>query len=280
MTATTIQILCDNNIGRMDFLGEHGFAAHVNHDSGAYLFDTGQGMTLPHNVRQGGLRLEDLDAVILSHGHYDHTGGLAWVLEKTGPIDIHAHPDVFTPHLARVESDPSQPPRPVGCPRTQADLESAGGRFVFHAATAQLAPGLWFISGYERQPAQTPDDGKLVLAGADGPIPDPIAEDASLLLETRSGPILLLGCAHGGLLNILDHIRERLGVRRLHAVLGGTHLMFYASAQIDAVIEALECFAVALVGVSHCTGDQAVMHLAQHFGRRFQRAAAGSVFRF
>lgn len=280
MTATTIQILCDNNIGRMDFLGEHGFAAHVTRDSGTYLFDTGQGMTLPHNVRQGGLRLDDLDAVILSHGHYDHTGGLFWVLEQTGPIDIHAHPDVFTPHLARIESDSAPSLRPVGCPRTQADLESAGGRFVFHAATAQIAPGLWFISGYERQLAQTPDDGKLVLAGADGPIPDPIAEDASLLLETPSGPVLLLGCAHGGVLNILDHIRKHLGVRRLHAVLGGTHLMFFSSAQVGAVIEALERFEVALVGVSHCTGDQAAMQLAQHFGRQFQRAAAGSILQF
>ncbi len=277
---TTIQILCDNNIGRMDFLGEHGFAAHVTRDSGAYLFDTGQGLTLPHNIRQGGLRLEDLDAVILSHGHYDHTGGLAWVLEQAGPIDIHAHPDVFTPHLALIENDSSPSPRPVGCPRTQAELENAGGRFVFHADTAQIAPGLWFISGYDRQPVQTPDDGKLVLAGPDGTIPDPIAEDASLLLETPSGPVLLLGCAHGGVLNILDHIRERLGVRRLHAVLGGTHLMFLSSAQVRAVIEAFERFEVALVGVSHCTGDEAAMQLAQHFGVRFQRAAAGRIFRF
>jgi 7,8-dihydropterin-6-yl-methyl-4-(beta-D-ribofuranosyl)aminobenzene 5'-phosphate synthase len=168
----------------------------------------------------------------------------------------------------------------VGCPRTQAELEKAGGRFVFHAATAQIAPGLWFISGYDRRPAQTPDDGKLVLAGANGPIPDPIAEDASLLLETTSGPVLLLGCAHGGVLNILDHIRERLGIRRLHAVLGGTHLMFFSSAQVRVVIEAFEHFDVALVGVSHCTGDGAAMQLAQHFDRRFQRAAAGRILRF
>ncbi len=277
---TKIQILCDNNIGRMDFLGEHGFAALVDCEAGMYLFDTGQGLTLPHNARQSGRRLEDLDAVILSHGHYDHTGGLGWVVEQTGPIDIHAHPSVFTPHLAQIDKDGSKPPRPVGCPRTQAELESAGGRFVFHATTAPIAPGLWFISGYARNPSQTPVDAKLVLAGANGPIPDPISEDASLLLETPSGPVLLLGCAHGGVLNILDHIRDRLGIERLHAALGGTHLMFFSSGQVRAVIEAFESFRVALVGVSHCTGDQAAMQLARHFGKRFRRAAAGSVFRF
>ncbi len=280
MTASRIQIMCDNHIAGIDFLGEHGFAALVDGDAGPYLFDTGQGLTLPHNYRLSGRRPADLEAVILSHGHYDHTGGLAWVLEQTGPIDIHAHPAVFTPHLARIASDSSKPPRPVGCPRTQAELESAGGRFVFHAATAQIAAGLWFISGYARQAGQTPKDGKLVLASGDGLIPDPISEDASLLLETPSGPVLLLGCAHGGVLNILDHIRARLGISRLHAVLGGTHLRFSAPVQVDAVIAALERFAVALVGVSHCTGEQATMQLAQHFGKRFQRAAAGRLFQF
>ncbi len=277
---TTIQILCDNNIEGVDFLGEHGFAALVTHPTGIYLFDTGQGHTLPHNARQSGLPFEDLAAVILSHGHYDHTGGLAWVLAQTGAIEVHAHPAVFSPHLAKIADDTAKPPRYVGCPRTREELEADGARFVFHDQTATIAPGLWFISGYARHGDQTPADGKLVLGGGAGPVPDPMADDASLLLETASGPVLLLGCAHGGVLNILDHVREHLGVSRLQAVLGGTHLMFYTSDQIREVIAAFEAFDVAQVGVSHCTGGEAATQLAQHFGGRFCRAAAGSVFRF
>ena len=277
---TTIQILCDNNIEGLDFLGEHGFAALVTHKTSTYLFDTGQGHTLPHNAAQAGIRFADLTAVLLSHGHYDHTGGLEWVLGQTGPLRIHAHPDVFSPHLAQRADGPGKPLRPVGCPRTQEELEAAGGRFVFHSATTAIAPGLWFISGYERRLDQTPADGKLMLAGEAGPVPDPIAEDASLLMETDTGPVLLLGCAHGGVLNILDHIRDRLGITRLQAVLGGTHLMFFTPDQVLAVITALERFEVGMVGVSHCTGDAAARQLALHFDRRFHRAAAGSVFRF
>lgn len=277
---TTIQILCDNSIEGIDFLGEHGFAAAVACDAGHYLFDTGQGQTLPHNAHQSGLQFDALDAVFLSHGHYDHTGGLRWVLEQTGPIDVHAHPDVFSPHLALHADDPAKPPRNVGCPQSKEALEALGGRFVFHSTTAEIAPGLWFISGYDRHPAQSPADGKLVRPGETGPVPDPIAEDASLLVPTASGPVLLLGCAHGGVLNILDHIRKHLGTKRLQAVLGGTHLMFFTPDHVQTVIEALERFEVALVGVSHCTGDEAARQLAHHFGKRFQRAAAGSVFRF
>ncbi len=277
---TAIRILCDNNIEGTTFLGEHGFAALVTHASGTYLFDTGQGHTLPHNARQSGLSFKDLAAVILSHGHYDHTGGLSWVLNQTGPLAVHAHPDVFCPHLAMTPDDQSAAPRFVGCPQTREELEAAGARLVFHAETTEIAAGIWFISGYDRPAADTPQDPKLVLAGRDGPEPDMMADDASLLLETASGPVLLLGCAHGGVLNILDHVRDRLGIKRLHAILGGTHLMFFTPGQILEVIAVFEAFDVAQVGVSHCTGHEAALQLAQHFGRRFCRAGAGRVFRF
>ncbi|MDJ0721731.1 MAG: MBL fold metallo-hydrolase [Desulfobacterales bacterium] len=273
---TTIRILCDNNIEGVDFLGEHGFAAHVAHSAVDLLFDTGQGHTLPHNLEASDACLAEVGAVVLSHGHYDHTGGLAWVLEQTGPVAVHAHPAVFDRHLVR-DADAA---RFVGCPWTREELEAAGARFVFHDRTVEIAPGLWFISGYSRRRGQTPADGRLVLEKADELVPDPMADDASLLLDTASGPVLLLGCAHGGVLNILDHVRAHLGIRRLHAVLGGTHLMFFTPEQVRAVIAALEAFDVALVGVSHCTGDAPAMQLAHHFGGRYRRAAAGSRFRF
>lgn len=277
---TTVQILCDNNIGRMDFLGEHGFAALIEHEGQSVLFDTGQGHTLPHNVQRGGIDLSGIGAILLSHGHFDHTGGLAWVLEQTGPAKVIAHPSVFDRHMARLSPDPAVAPLFIGPPKTREDLEKAGAVFEFREETGTIAPGFHFITGYARRPEKTPGDRQLVLARGEDLVPDPIAEDANLLLETPSGPVLVLGCAHGGVLNILDHVRESLGIHRLHAVLGGTHLMFYAPEQIQAVIEAFEEFQVKLVGVSHCTGPQAAMTLAMHFGDRFQQAAAGSRFEF
>lgn len=277
---STVQILCDNNIGRIDFLGEHGFAALIEHDGKTYLFDTGQGHTLPHNVKAGGFPLAGIEAILLSHGHFDHTGGLPWVLGQTGPKNIIAHPAVFAQHMARISPDPAVAPMYIGAPKTQGAFEADGASFTFIETTEEIAPGFHFITGYARNPEQTPGDTQLVLAEGEGHIPDPIAEDANLLLETPSGPVLVLGCAHGGVLNIMDHVREKFGITRLHAVLGGTHLMFYAPEQIQAAIDTFEAFEVKLVGVSHCTGTQAGMVLAQHFGDRFQQAAAGSRFEF
>ena len=277
---TTVQILCDNNIGRMDFLGEHGFAALIEHDDKAYLFDTGQGHTLPHNVKSGGFKLDGIEAILLSHGHFDHTGGLPWVLAQTGSKKIIAHPAVFAGHMARLSPDPAVAPLYIGPPKTREAFEADGAIFDFREETSAVAPGFHFITGYARQPEQTPGDRQLVLPQGEDHVPDPIAEDANLLLETSSGPVLVLGCAHGGVLNILDHVKANFGITRLHAILGGTHLMFYAPEQIQAAIEAFEAFDVKVVGVSHCTGPQAAMTLAQHFGDRFQQAAAGNQFVF
>jgi 7,8-dihydropterin-6-yl-methyl-4-(beta-D-ribofuranosyl)aminobenzene 5'-phosphate synthase len=182
--------------------------------------------------------------------------------------------------MARLSPDPAVAPLYIGPPQTREAFEAAGAIFDFREETGAVAPGFHFITGYARQPEQTPGDRQLVLPQGEDHVPDPIAEDANLLLETPSGPVLVLGCAHGGVLNILDHVKATFGITRLHAILGGTHLMFYAPEQIRAAIEAFEAFDVKVVGVSHCTGPQAAMTLAQHFGDRFQQAAAGSQFVF
>jgi 7,8-dihydropterin-6-yl-methyl-4-(beta-D-ribofuranosyl)aminobenzene 5'-phosphate synthase len=221
-----------------------------------------------------------IEAILLSHGHFDHTGGLPWVLEQTGAKKIIAHPAVFAWHMARLSPDPAVAPLYIGPPQTPEAFEAGGAIFDFREETGAVAPGFHFITGYARQPAQTPGDRQLVLPLGEDHVPDPIAEDANLLLETPSGPVLILGCAHGGVLNILDHVKATFGIARLHAILGGTHLMFYAPEQIRAAIEAFEAFDVKVVGVSHCTGPQAAMTLARHFGDRFQQAAAGSQFVF
>jgi 7,8-dihydropterin-6-yl-methyl-4-(beta-D-ribofuranosyl)aminobenzene 5'-phosphate synthase len=276
-----ISIVCDNWIHASGFLGQHGFSALIESGGHKYLFDAGPAPSFQHNWEKLGHDLKDLDKIFLSHGHYDHTESLAWVVGRTGPIEIVAHPDVFHPHLKYDPQAPEAAPKDIGCPHRPEDLAAQGARFTFVQKTSPVAPGVVFVTGVSRRPGQTPVDSRLVVRAGDGQLAlDPLEDDASLLLESRRGPVLLLGCAHAGLANILDHLAETLGVTRLHALLGGTHLQFTGLADLPRYIARIEDFSPEVVGVSHCTGFTAAAELSRHFGPRFTLAATGGVFRF
>jgi 7,8-dihydropterin-6-yl-methyl-4-(beta-D-ribofuranosyl)aminobenzene 5'-phosphate synthase len=275
-----ITILCDNSISRSGFIGEHGFSLLIESQGKKYLFDTGPGMSLPLNLKVLNKNLESLDKIFMSHGHYDHTGGLKWVIQQVGKVEVVAHPDIFSRHMVLNTQDTGKPPLYIGCQFTQDELEQLGATFVFMDHTTEVSPGLWFVTGIDPDPAKIPNDARPVISQGEKFVRDPLKDDASLLLETDGDPILVLGCAHAGVFNILDHIRENMGITKLRAILGGTHLMFFEPKDVHRAIDKFEEFSIDLVGVSHCTGFQAAIELSKHFGDRFRLASAGSVFNF
>ena len=275
-----LTILCDNSISRSGFVGEHGFSVLIERDDRKYLFDTGPGMSLPLNLKFLDKGLKGLDKIFLSHGHYDHTGGLKWVIQNIGKVEVVAHPEMFSRHMVLDSQSTAEPPRYIGCQFSQDELERLGARFTFIDHTMEIVPGVWFVTGVNPDPKKIPDDARLVTFQGENVVRDPIRDDASLLLETDGSPILILGCAHAGVFNILDHIRDNMGITKLRAILGGTHLMFFEPKDIRGAIDKFEEFSIDLVGVSHCTGFQAAVELSKHFGDRFKMASAGTVFNF
>jgi 7,8-dihydropterin-6-yl-methyl-4-(beta-D-ribofuranosyl)aminobenzene 5'-phosphate synthase len=274
---TVITILAENYAGKSGLIGEHGFSALIENSKGRYLFDTGPGRSLPHNVEKLGIDLNKTDKIIISHGHYDHTGGLKWAIAQTGPIQVVANHHLFMAHMALNPETPSKPPRHVGCPFTQKELEDVGAEFVFVNKTSKIGDGLWFITHYPRLVETVPNDPKLVLVENSRIVPDDLPDDSCLLIEDDPAPILVLGCTHSGIINTLMHLRDSLGVTKLKAVIGGTHLMASGEEAVRRTIDIFESFSVGLIGTSHCTGFKASVLMATHFKERFVLAAAGSV---
>lgn len=244
------------------------------------MFDTGPGMSLPLNLKVLNKDLSRLDKLFISHGHYDHTGGLKWVIRQVGNVEVVAHPDIFSKHMILDSEEISESPRYIGCEFTKDELQQLGATFNFIEHTKEVSPGLWFVTGINTDPEKIPNDARLILPQGEQFVRDPLRDDASLLLKTDGPPILILGCAHAGVLNILDHVKKNMGISRLRAVLGGTHLMFYRPKDIRLVIDKFEEFSIDFVGVSHCTGFRAAVELSKYFGDRFTMASAGSVFYF
>ena len=270
-----LTILCENSVDQVSpygLLGEHGFSCHLQTPAGNFLFDTGGGMTIMNNAELLGIDFTRLQGIMFSHGHFDHTGGLRQVLEKTGKIPIYAHPDLFSKHFSKNSGEM----RNIGIPWPQVELEELGADFKFSATPQKVAPDLLLSGEVPRiSKVETGDPNLLSLAEDGTQVTDPLHDDLSLFIHTDRGLVILLGCAHAGLLNIIDHAIKLTGERKIHMVLGGTHLKFCSEEQMTATLDRLEELDVDLIGASHCTGLRGARMLAERFGQRFFSASVG-----
>jgi len=270
-----LTILCENSVDQVSpygLLGEHGFACHLQTPVGDFLFDTGGGMTIMNNAELLGIDFTKLQGIIFSHGHFDHTGGLKQVLEKTGKIPIYAHPDLFSEHYSKNSGKMHN----IGVPWPRAELEKLGANFKFSAEPYQVAPDLLLSGDVPRtSKVETGDPNLLSTSETGEQITDPLHDDLSLFINTDKGLVILLGCAHAGVLNIIDHAIKVTGEKKIHMILGGTHLKFCSEEQMTATLNRLEELNVDRIGASHCTGLRGARRLAERFGERFFSASVG-----
>ena len=267
-----ITILCDNSVGALSgTLGEHGFSALVERDDGALLFDTGQGDTLLHNALRMNRDLHRVRKVALSHGHYDHTGGLLPLLRNCGPKDIFAHPAVFS---RRYRVKDSGERIPLGIPYDETFLRAMGGRFDLSGEFREIAPGAYLTGEVPRNTPYEEGDTGLRCDDA-GCAADPLRDDQSLVIRTGKGLVLILGCCHAGMINTIEHARSRTGVAVVYAVIGGTHLGFCGPVQLDETIRALKRYNIRKICAGHCTGFTAAARLMKEFPGHFQPAHVG-----
>jgi 7,8-dihydropterin-6-yl-methyl-4-(beta-D-ribofuranosyl)aminobenzene 5'-phosphate synthase len=271
-----ITILCENTVGRRVGLGEHGFSALIETDHGNYLFDTGRGESVVRNSLELNKDLRTVKKIFLSHGHYDHTGGLPEVLKLRGEVDIHAHPNVFLDRVHVVEENGKETNRFVGIPYKRSYLESLGANFILNKDFFEVEEGIFLTGEVPRKTSFEKLDPKLFTEIDGKTNPDVFLDDQSLILNTERGLLVILGCAHSGIINILNHIINKTGKDKFYAIVGGTHLDFLASEQLEESIKALRKIQIEKIGASHCTGMSGAFRLHQEFGDRFFYGHVGS----
>ena len=274
---TRITILCENLVGRLVGSGEHGFSAFIETDKGNYLFDTGSGRSIVPNSLALNKDLKSIQKIFLSHGHYDHTGGLPEVLKLKGKVDVHAHPHVFLDRIAVLKEEDREIKRFIGILYKKRYLESLGANFVFNTDFTEVEKGLFLTGEVPRQTNFEKPDPRL-FSEMDGAMTnDLFLDDQSLILDTDKGIVLILGCAHSGMINIINHVINKMGKEKFHSILGGTHLDFLTPEQLEESIKSLKRMEIGKIGVSHCTGMKAAFRLHQEFGDRFFYGCVGSV---
>ena len=268
-----ITVLCENSVGPLSgTLGEHGFSALIEPSHGdPLLFDTGQGLTLLHNARRMNKDLSLVRRVVLSHGHYDHAGGLMPLLDECGPKLVYSHPSVFK---SRFRVKDTGDCNPIGIPQRREELEAAGASFDLSKDFRAIAPGIFLTGEVPRvTDFETGDQG--LYCDCTGQELDNTPDDQSLLLETEKGLVLVLGCCHAGLVNTLEHVAYMTGRRDIYAVIGGTHLGFCGQEQIAKTVAALRSLGIKKLAASHCTGFAASARLSRELPKEFQVAMVG-----
>ncbi|MDQ3222414.1 MAG: MBL fold metallo-hydrolase [Gemmatimonadota bacterium] len=278
--AVRATVLCENSVyGMGDAVAEHGWSVWLETPRWAFLFDTGRGQGLWPNAALFKIPLAAAHAILLSHHHNDHTGGLLQTVraiqrETERAVPVYAHPDLFKDSF--VEEDGAL--TFCGLPHTRGALETTGADFRLAAGWQEIAPGVCMTGEVPRQTPYEVGDPDLKHRDSSGAIVvDPIRDDQTVVIDTPNGLFVVLGCSHAGLINILHYIQEQTGATRFHTVMGGTHLGFAGEEQVAQTLATLHDFDIGRIGVSHCTGPKVAARMAREFGDRFFFSSVGTV---
>jgi len=275
-----ITIICENSVTIRGGIGEHGFAAFLETERGNYLFDTGRGDGLIRNLLTFEKDPLSIQKIILSHGHPDHTGGLPAILEMLGEIEVYAHPGIFDNRFKITKIEGEEKKQFVGIKYRRIYLESLGAKFSLAKNFRELATDMYLTGEVPRRNPFEKGDFRLFAEANGRTIPDPFPDDQSVIIKNPEGLVLLLGCAHSGIINIVEYAIQKTGVDRIFAVLGGTHLDFATPDQMEETIKTLKKYRIEKIGVSHCTGAKAASRLWAEFGDRFFFGHVGECLEF
>jgi len=270
ITLTTLS----ENTAKYGFLAEWGLSILVEVDGLKILVDTGLSFSAVHNAQLMGINLSTIDRIVLSHSHPDHTGGLREVLKIKGEVEVIAHPDILTPKYVR--RDEKSQERYIGIPFSREELENLGAHFRLETKPVYITNQIMttgeipMLSDYE-------DIGYNHFVKKDESLyPDYIDDDMALVIDTDFGLVVILGCAHRGIVNTLHHAQNLTGKELVYAVIGGTHLIHASEERIEKTIADLREMGIQRLGVSHCTGFRASARLYQEFEDIFFLNNAGT----
>jgi len=265
-------------------VAEHGFSVLIEVFKGSgkqvYLFDTGFTVgALMHNIQRLNVQIDDIDAIIISHGHPDHAGGLCGILGQSDrDIPVIMHPKAFQERYLVFPDEPLI----LGNILNQNSVEEAGGELVLNEDEFKLGSGVMVTGKVEMKnkfeehfPAAYYDKSGLLEK-------DLFDDEKSLVINLESkGLIILSGCGHRGIINTIEYAKEITGIHHVHAVIGGFHLTGKTSMdKIENTVEAMKVINPDYVVPTHCTGWKAMYMFADTMPEKFLLNTVGTKFTF
>lgn len=263
MSDMRVTVLVENTVYRRGLRAEHGLAFWIETNSKKILFDTGQSNLLLRNAQALGIDVSHASAIVLSHGHYDHVGGLSHVLDLARKAQVYLHPAALKSKFSFGDGRI----REIGInaalrKKLQEKLEA--GQVTYTQETTSVCDGL-IVTGEIPRISDFEDTGGRFFADSRCSKPDMLPDDQALFWDSPQGLVVLLGCAHAGVVNTLEHIGRIAPGRTIRGIMGGMHLVHANGAHIGKIIELFQRLGITRIGPCHCTGWQATRQLWNHF---------------
>jgi 7,8-dihydropterin-6-yl-methyl-4-(beta-D-ribofuranosyl)aminobenzene 5'-phosphate synthase len=248
-----------------DIEHEHGLSAFVEFGGKCILFDTGQSGMFITNANKLGIDLAKTDFVVISHGHYDHAGGLPDFMKKydTSLMKFVSHPGIFERKVHGSRDD-------IGCPVSRESIEAEFGECIFTKDQVALYSGAAFLGEVQRKHENPGTCAEHIQNGKT--VPDPVEDDSALVFKTGGGTILLAGCSHSGILNLAKEANKQ---NNLYTIIGGFHLGNASEERLDKIISEFRNMSINELRPGHCTGGHAIDRMEKELGAR--RITTGEV---
>jgi len=265
----SITQLVENTVNAPGLLAEHGNSFFIQADDYNLLFDTGQGLTLRHNIERLDIPVKSIQSIVVSHGHYDHMGGLTEALDMTGPIDLYLHPEALGKKFNRNGQDISSPMTDV------TNIQSLTRDIIYTSKPTEITSDIHVTGEIPRNHA-IEDTGGPFYTDQQRMHSDSLVDDQAVYIETSQGVVVLLGCGHSGVVNTLEYVKAVTGEKPIRGVIGGMHLLNASTERLAFTGNALDHLSIPYLAPNHCTGVNAICYFKNHLADCVHASHVGS----